>query len=102
MQIDIEATGIELTPPLREYIEEKIGKLDKLLKKFDEGSVSVRVEIGRTTKHHRQGDVYRAEANLRFPGGFLRAEHQGEDVRVAVNEVREKLQREIEKLKASH
>ena len=102
MQIDIEATNLELTPPLKEYIEEKIGKLDKFLKRFEDGSVHARVEIARTTKLHRQGDVYHAEANLRFPGGMIRAEHEGEDIRVAVNEVKEKLERELEKFKPSH
>ena len=102
MQIDIKATNLELTTPLREYIEEKIGKLDKFLKRFEEGGVRVRVEVARSSKHHRHGDIYRAEANLHFPGGMLRAEYQGDDVRVAIDKVRDKLQREIRKYKTSH
>ena len=102
MQIDIETTNIELNAPLREYIEEKIGKLDKFLKRFEGGDVHVKVEVARSSKHHRHGDVYRAEANLHFPGGMLRAEHQGDDVRVAINKVKNKLQREIRKYKTTH
>ena len=99
MKIDIEATDFELTESLRDYIEEKIGKLGKFLKSFDEGSVSARVEVGRVSKHHKSGDVYRAEANVRFPGGLIRAEHVGDDVRVAINKVKDKLKREIKERK---
>jgi len=99
MQIDIEATNIELTAPLREYIEEKMGKLNKFLKPFEGSDLRVRVEVARTSKHHRQGDVYRAEANLYLPGKILRAEHKSDDIRVAINQVKDKLQREIRKHK---
>lgn len=102
MQIDIEATNLELTPPLREYIEKKIGKLAKFLRRFDESSVHVRVEVARSTRHHRHGNIYHAEANLHFPGGMLRAEHQAEDVRVAVDKVKKVLQREIRKYKTAN
>ena len=102
MQIDIEATNIELTPPLREYIEKKIGKLSKFLKRLGGENVHVNVEVARSTMHHRHGKVYHAEANLHFPGGMLRAEHDAEDIRVAIDRVRKKMQREIRKYKTTH
>jgi len=99
MNIDIEATNLELTAPLRQYVEEKIGKLDKLLKPFEGSDVRVRVEVARTSRHHHSGEVYRAEGNLYLPGKVLRAEHKADDVRLAVNQVKNKLQREIKKFK---
>ena len=102
MHIDIEATNIELTPPLREYVEEKIGKLSKFLTRFESDSVHVKVEVARLTRHHRHGNVYHAEANLHFPGGMLRAEYQSEDIRVSIDRVKKILQREIRKYKATH
>jgi len=102
MQIDIEATNLELTAPLREYVEEKIGKLSKFLAQFEEDSVHVKVEVARSSRHHRHGAVYSAEANLHFPGGMLRAEDSSEDVRVAIGNVKKKLQREIRKYKTTH
>jgi len=102
MQIDIEATNLELTPILREYIEEKIGRLSKFLARFEEDSVHVRVEVARLTRHHRHGNIYHAEANLHFPGGMLRAEHQAENVRAAIDKVKGLLQREIIKHKPRH
>lgn len=102
MQIDIEATNLELTPILREYIEEKIGRLSKFLTRFEKDSVHVRVEVARLTRHHRHGNVYHAEANLHFPGGMFRAEHQAESIRIAIDKVKGLLQREIIKHKPKH
>ena len=102
MQIDIEATNLELTAPLRAFVEEKFGKLDKFLKSYDASGIRIKVEVARATKHHRRGDVYRAEGNLYIPGGMIRAEHTTHDIRVAINKTKNKLEREIKKQKRSH
>ena len=100
MKIDIKATNLDLTEVLKEYVEEKIGALAKFLKRWDpEGVVEAWVEIGRTTKHHHKGNVFRAEADLRVPGKVLRAEDEDFDIRVAVDRVRDKLKREVKKYK---
>jgi len=102
MRIIIKATGIDLTPPLKLYTEEKIGAIEKFVQRWDlEGGVEVRVEVGRTTRHHQKGEVFRAEANLRLPGKVLRAEETDFDVRVAIDRVRDKLKREIAKYKTT-
>ena len=55
MKIDIKGTNIELTPWLREYIEQKIGGLDKFLKQFNPENITAEVDAGRSTRHHRHG-----------------------------------------------
>jgi putative sigma-54 modulation protein len=103
MKINIKATGIELTVPLREYVEEKIGSITKFLSRWDaEGAAEAWVEVGRSTNHHHKGDVFRAEVDIRVPGKVLRAEDADSDVRVALDCVRDKLKREAEKYKATH
>lgn len=99
MQINVQANDIELTDPLREYIDKRIGSLDRYLKRFDQDLIRAEVEVARTTKHHRQGEIYYAEVNLSLPGRLLRATHKAEDIRVAVDRVRELLKREIRKYK---
>lgn len=100
MRITIKATDLDVTPALKEFIDEKIGLLEKFVKRWDaEGSVEVWVEVGRTTRHHQKGNVFRAEADLRLPKKILRAEDEDFDIRVAVDRVRDKLEREIEKYK---
>lgn len=102
MRIDITAKNIELTNPLKVYIDKKIGSLAKFVKKLDDGTLLIDVEVGRSTKHHQHGDVYYAELNLHLPGKTLRSEHHDNDVRVSLGKARKILIREIRKYKTSH
>jgi putative sigma-54 modulation protein len=96
MQIDIKGTNLELTEAIKDYVNEKIGSLDK----FFDGILEARVDIGLTTKHHQKGNIFRAEVNLEVPRKHnLRAESEREDLYMAINEVKDELQRQIKKLK---
>ena len=99
MKINITATNLDLTPAYREYIEERLNSLDKFMSKFDPEAVQAWVVAARTTKHHKHGDVYHAEINLKFPGEVLRARAEGSDARAVVDEAKDKLKQEIIKLK---
>ena len=100
MTIDIRADELEITPSLKEYIEMRLGEADKFLGKFGEGEdIHLQVEVARTTHHHLKGEVFYAEANLRFLGNNIRAEADGEDVRAAIDEVKNKLREEARKFK---
>jgi|SRR3989344_167472 len=100
MKIHLKATNVDLTESLKAYVDEKLGGIEKFAGRWDaEGLVEVWVEVGRTTRHHQKGNVFRAEADLRLPKKILRAEDEDFDIRVAVDRVRDKLEREIEKYK---
>lgn len=99
MKILIQATDLELTEPLKFYIEEKIGGLDKFLSGFDSETIQAEVEVARLTRHHRHGNVYHVDVNLSFQGVLIRAEEDNEDARAAIDAVKDKLQREIRKHK---
>ncbi len=102
MKINIKVTNLDSTPAIREYIEEKIGSLDRFLKCGGKSEIEVFVEIARATKHHRHGNVLYAEATISLGKKILRAEHFDQDIRVAIDKVRDKLQREIKKHKEKH
>jgi len=97
MKIIIKATNLELTPTIEEYIHQKINGLDKFLGNMDRGTIEARVEVGRTTKHHQKGYIFRAEANLRLSGQLLRVEAEELELRTALDRVKDGLQREIKK-----
>lgn len=100
MLINIKATNLDLTPAIREYIETKIGPLGRFLKRFEaKNEVEIFVEIARATRHHRSGNVFCAEAMFSLGKKVLRAEHYDWDIRVAIDEVKNKLQQEIKKHK---
>ena len=111
MKIDIKSTHLDLTGAIREYIEEKIGSLDKFTHVFARNdtvggfgheAVEAFVEIARTTKHHKQGPVFRAEVNLKIGGKVLGAAKEDWDVRIAIDAVREELKMELQKAKGIH
>ena len=107
MKINIKGTNLELTPAITQYIEDKIGSLDRYAENMEKDGdpalgheiVEAFVEIGRTTKHHRQGDIYKAEVNLKIGGQIIRTEKEDWDIRVAVDAVKEDLKIELEKFK---
>ena len=100
MQTNIKATGLYLTPSLKMYIGRKMEVIARLLKRFDaSGQPELWLEVARTTRHHRRGEVFRAEASLRLPGKILRVEHEDVDVRAAVDELQVKLRLEVGKYK---
>lgn len=95
----IKTTNIDLTPALSEFINEKIGSLNKYLKDFNSDLIQARVEVGKPSKHHKSGLVYYAEVNLSLPGKLLRAEARHIDLRYAINEAKEELIKQIERYK---
>ena len=83
MRIETYGQQIEVTQPLREYVEEKLQRLDR---HFDQ-PIQVRVQLGlRKPAHH-------AEANLTVPGKTLHADAVAPDMYAAIDLLADKLDR---------
>jgi ribosomal subunit interface protein len=103
MRLTTKYTNLDHSPILDQYINEKFSKLERLVEKFDlEGAVEARVEVARTTKHHQKGPVYRAEINLKLPHKLLRADQEDWDIRVAIDQTKDKIEREVIKYKETN
>lgn len=94
-------TGIPSSSAVEEYIEKKLSFLEKLLAHYIvKGSeVLFEVEVGKTTDHHREGDVYRAEINFSAGGVHLRAVAVKDDLYAALDEAKDEMQRELRRHK---
>lgn len=111
MKIVIKTTNLKLNQEIRDYIQEKIGSLEKFARVFQSKNyyngffgkgkprIEVWLEIGKITRHHQKGDIFRAEAQMRFPGKSLRAESERENLKLAITEIKDELQRELKKHK---
>jgi putative sigma-54 modulation protein len=99
MKILIQGTSIELTSHLKQYIEDKVGSLEKFLKRFDSDIIEARVEVGKTKGDQRQGEIFRAEINLTIGGDLLRAEQTAESVQAAVDLVKDEMSDKIKHYK---
>ena len=95
MKINIKTIDLELSDDTKEYVERKIGSLEKFIQDIRVKPMNIWVEIKRTTSHHRKGDVYKVEAQFQFPRKTARAESTREDLLVAIDEVKDELQRKF-------
>lgn len=94
MTINIKATNIELTEAIKNYVEKKILAVESKLIEHPENAVA-EVEVGKTTEHHHRGDVFRAEAVLGIGGKKFVAIAQMDDLYAAIDEMKDKLEREL-------
>lgn len=97
MRSTLRNKNLIITPALTAYIEAKVLKpLRKLLGNLLKSELPILdLEVGRSTKHHNKGKVYRVTASLTFGKNVLRAEVENEDVRVACDLLKEELERSI-------
>lgn len=90
MNLTISGHGLDVTPALRSHVS---GKLERLWRRFDQVTdVRVRLSIdNHKDKNRRQ----RAECNIRVKGADLYAESASQDMYAAVDELVDKLDRQI-------
>lgn len=105
MKIIIKTKNFDLTAPIEKFVEEKFMTLKKfinVLKREDEIGktlAEVFVEVGKVTKHHKKGEVFFAEAQIRLPGRSLSASATSDDLFKAIVSAKGEMEAEIEKYK---
>jgi putative sigma-54 modulation protein len=93
MKINTKATNISLTPAISDYVEKKISLLEKFFKNPSE--VLINVEVGKTTKHHKSGNVFLAEIHIVADGEEYYATTETEDLYAAIDLVKDDIAREM-------
>lgn len=92
MQKNIKGTSMEITPAIADYIEKKFSAFDRFV--TDDGALC-EVEVGKTTHHHRGGDFFKAEVNLRSGGNNFYAVAEKDDLYASIDEVKDDIVRQI-------
>lgn len=86
--VSIKTTHIDLTPALRDYTEKRLQAIEK----YTGSDASISVEIGKTTDHHKHGDIFVAEVNITTVlGKQYRATSRKSDLYEAIDDVRDEL-----------
>jgi putative sigma-54 modulation protein len=91
MKINLKGSGMELTPAIAEYAEKKVS----MLSKFVPEDVVAHVEVGKSTQHHKHGDVFRAEIRLSGHGLDLYAVAEEPDLYAAIDLVKDEAIRSL-------
>ncbi len=97
MTTNIKATNIELTRAISDYVNKKIESINKLVNDFKE--VSVYVEVGKTTNHHKQGDYFKAEFDVVIDGEKFFTVSEESDLYKAIDRAKDDLVRRVKNSK---
>lgn len=95
MQLIVSGKNFDVSDWLKEYVEKKVGKLDRYLPSLTEARVELALE---KTKNVKQSQV--VQVTLRTNGTILRGEERSSDFTAAVDVVVDKLHRQIEHYKS--
>lgn len=90
MNIHIKTTNLTLTPDMKDYLDKKMGAFDNLIDPNDT-SVSCQVELAKTTNHHKAGDIFKTEINLRKDGKQFRAVSEQETLMASMDEAKDEI-----------
>ncbi|MBC7266093.1 MAG: ribosome-associated translation inhibitor RaiA [Coriobacteriia bacterium] len=96
MSTVVKGRHMDVTPALREYAEEKIGKVAKLLNDHMVTSVEIELSAERNPAIEKK---HVAEVTMHTKGHVIRAKEAATDMYAAIDLVSEKLERQVQKLR---
>ena len=94
MELLIHGRNVEITDWIREYVEKKVGRLERYLPQAREA----RVELNHS-ETRAATDRYTAQLTIWSNGQILRAEESSNDIFAAIDVVVDKMYRQIERFK---
>ncbi|MCU1721666.1 MULTISPECIES: ribosome hibernation-promoting factor, HPF/YfiA family [unclassified Pseudomonas] len=89
MQVNISGHHVEVTPPLRDYVEQKLKRVASHFDKITNVQVIMKVEKLQQ----------KVEATLQIPGGEVVANAEDADMYAAIDSLADKLDRQLKKHK---
>jgi len=89
LQVQVVGRNLEITEALRQYVEKKLSRFDRYFYRPLQAQVRLRVEKGR----------HICEVTIPLDGLILRGEESSEDLYASIDQVLDKLERQIHKHK---
>ena len=89
MKISVRGKNMEVTPALKEYVEKRLGKLEKFSENLQDGNATLSAIRSR----------HRVEVTIPVNGWLLRGEEETDDMYSSIDLVVEKLEKQIDKYK---
>jgi putative sigma-54 modulation protein len=94
MELIVKGRNVEITDRLRDYVEKKIGKLDRYLPGITEAWVELSTEDAKAAQ-----DRQVCQVTIRSNGTILRAEERSDDMFMSIDTVLDKMYRQIARYK---
>ncbi len=101
MQINLQGKNMELTEAIKDYVLKRVTNLGKLLSNIEErgGKVLVNFEVGKSTNHHKSGEVFHTDCLIKIDGREFYGSADKEDLYQAIDAIKDNLYNEINKNK---
>jgi putative sigma-54 modulation protein len=96
MQFNIRGVNVEMTQAIAEYIEKKIGRIERYFDSPLTSEVHVTCSV---LKDKQSGEKHNVEVTIPLNNVLLRAEEKTDDMYASIDRVEEKLERQIRKHK---
>ncbi len=93
MTTNIKGTNMELTLAISDYINKKTESINKFVSEGEE--LSIYVEVGKTTNHHKQGNFYKAEFDVQINGEKFFTDSEKSDLYKAIDDAKDEVVRKI-------
>jgi len=93
MQLHVKGKNLEVNDSIRSYVERKLQKLDRRVHDLTEVEIELAVE-----KNPSIADSQVAEATVHLKGHTLRAREAARDMKAAIDELTDKLVRQVKDL----
>jgi putative sigma-54 modulation protein len=95
MRLQVKGKNVEVSDSIRRYAEEKLGKLDRQLHELTQVELELRVERNPSIAANQI-----AEATIWTKGPTLRAREASQDMKASIDQLTDKLLRQVEHYRA--
>jgi putative sigma-54 modulation protein len=85
MNINIRAVGMDLTPAIKTYVEDKLSGLEK----FVGNILNMDVELGLDTNHHNKGEIYSCSVVIQLPKEVITVKKTEKNLYKAIDKVKD-------------
>jgi len=84
---------LDLTVALENFVDEKVSALKKLI------DAEFFVEVEKETGHHKKGQIFNCQLEVRLPGKSLVSKSNSDDLNKAIVDAKNGMEQEIKKYK---
>ncbi|RMF50101.1 MAG: ribosome-associated translation inhibitor RaiA [Anaerolineae bacterium] len=95
LEVEIYTRNLNLSERIEEYVNKKVGKLDRYLSNIDEA----RVDLAHVKSARSANDRHVAQITVRGRGYILRSEESADTIFAAIDAALDKMQRRIQRYK---
>lgn len=81
MNIIVQGSHLEITRSIQDYLAKRLRGIEKLVS----SNAKIQADLGKTSNHHKHGDIFKAEFNIYDNGQYTRVMREGDDLYAAID-----------------